>query len=187
MSTDLQISEQLRILQECEQEMRDMLKQLGEHNQDPDSHPIILRMIKALEESEAMYTRHEIASLIEDRLKLHTAKELRDAHAGYAELVQSLQLQIDKALAEIDGLKKRLDVEQPNAEGYNTALEVALQAVEDKYAPALANLSTAYQEAEKQGNDVLAQSYMDAISTTLEEKRQELLQTMRDWAVNNKR
>ena len=187
MSSDLQISDQLAILQQCEVELRDMLLALGTHNQAEDSHPIILRKIKALEESDAMYTRAQIYEMIQNQMELHTKKDFNVAHTGYEEKAKELQLKLDKLEADINTLNTRLNLHTSQIDGYNATLESIMQKIEDKYAPILTNLSTAYQEAERQNNSVLAQSYMDSISTTLEEKRQELLKALNDWAIANKR
>lgn len=185
-TSDVPISEQLIILQAAQKQLADATQEIGEHNVREDAHPILLRMIRDLQENESIYTRSEIIQLISDMLLRHTTVKFEEAHPGWLAFYQKHEDHIAKIEADLLALIRRIDVEKEIEANQRTSLDRALQDVENRYAPLLANLAAAYQEAERTKNDILADSYRKSISDTLEEKRKELLKTMEDWSLQYK-
>ena len=183
---EVPISEQLVILQEAQKTLAEATQNIGEHNQAEDAHPIILRMIRDLQENESIYTRSEIIQIISDMLLRHTTVDFKEAHPGWEAFYKKHEDAIAKIDADLRALINRIDVEKQAEQSQRTSLDKALQDVENRYAPLLANLASAYQEAERTKNDILAESYRKSISDTLEEKRKELLKTMEDWSAQYK-
>ena len=62
-----------------------------------------------------------------------------------------------------------------------TTLEQRLQAIEDRYAPVLANIQRALEAATTAGNTVLADSYRESIAQTLNQKNADLMAAVDEW------
>lgn len=175
----MSLSEAIYAVQQAEAKLLAAIDELELHKQDPDAHAALWQAIRELQESDQVYTRQEIVEIITEKLADHEAKTFDVAHPGFEDYNTALVEQIDALTASIEAIQNRLDGEAANSG--QTDLQKELQAIEDKYAPILANLQESYAQAVEQGNDVLAETYRNSIQTTLDQKRDEMLAVMEEW------
>lgn len=173
------LPEAIAILQEAQAKLVAATEALVTHNVDLEAHQDIRDLIQGILDSDVVYTRDQIVSLVQETIKSHTEASFDTAHPGWEVYNTELQNDLEKIKSDIEGIKNRLDGEESSSG--QTDLEKALQAIEDKYAPILKNLQDAFSQAEKDGNVVLAEEYKNAIARTLDEKKNELLAAMEAW------
>jgi predicted negative regulator of RcsB-dependent stress response len=166
-------------LQVAHTKLAEALEALNTHNTDEDAHPAIQEQIDELRESDTMYTREEIVTLITNQLVEHEAKDFKTAHPGWEEYDAELTETLSTITGSITSIKNRLDNIENDEE--TTDLQKLLQAVEDKYAPILTSLQNAFKLYEENNQEELAAQTKQTIADTLDQKRDELMKVMEDW------
>lgn len=165
----------------------DAMNKLTEHNTDVEAHDDIRQILKRLLESENIYTNDEIVELIRQALEVHSSQSFKDAHTGYAEFAGELENRFQNIAAEIAALDTRLKAieegNDPDA-GTPTELRTLINQVNAKYEPRITSLTELIQQATAQGDEDLAQSYQDALKTTLENRNKEIAQVTADWVAS---
>lgn len=166
------LSNAIQQMQETQQLLVQALEALSQHDLDENAHEEIRKLIYKLEDSETIYTKEQIRSIIHSVIDQHTTAVYNVAHPGFTEMWDSLQLQLSSMENQIGILEQKVDGTY-NAE--RTAMELELQAIEDRYSVLLNNLQTAFSNAEAQGATELANQYKETIAVTLDEKKSEIL------------
>ena len=174
-----EMTEAIAAIQAAQADTVAATKALVDHNIDLEAHPDIRELLDRLINGEAIYTRSEINKLIEIGLKAHADTPFDEAHPGWSEYNTATQNTLNSLSDKIDALEIRLD--KAEGTGDMTDLQRQLQAVEDRYAPIIAGLQTSFSAAEKNGQTALATEYMNSISRTLDQKKDDLLKVMSDW------
>lgn len=167
-------------MQETQQLLVDAIAQLTAHDTNELAHEEIRNLIYALQEQDVMYTRDDILHLINQGILDHTTKAFDQAHSGWEEYSANLEarlLTIEHNLSVVQGKVEGIDI--------RTDLELAIQAIENKYAPILANLQNSFRDAEQNGSEILAQEYANAIARTLDEKKAEIMDVLEAYHQEN--
>lgn len=178
MDTTTDLATALSILQDSQKALTDAIEALSTHNNDLSAHPQIQEMINQITGQDAIYTNAQIRQLIKEGLEEHTKLDFKTAHGGWDAWETANNTTISKIQADITNIQNRLDGTDDTDQ---SELSTLLQAVEDKYAPIIEGLQQAFQNAQLQGETELANKYAETISSTLNQKRDELLAVMEEW------
>lgn len=174
-----ELTEALAILQETQTKLSEALNALSQHNIDEEAHPGLQEIVQNILNSEAVYTKDQINEMVKNGIASHTEASFEEAHPGWETFQTTLESKLNQLSYDITAINNRLDVEDANSG--KTDIQKILQKIEDKYAPILENLQSAFQQAVDANNTMLAEQYKETIGKTLEEKKNELTQAMEDY------
>ena len=169
----------LEQLQIAQNKLTEAIHKLEIHDSDEKAHPAIREDIDELKSSGVIYTEQQIRDLITEKLNLHADKEFKTAHPGWDIFETNLNNALSKLETRISSIESRLDGE--TGEAGKTELQKILQRIEDKYAPILENLQSAFQQAYDAGQEVLAEQYKQSINNTLQEKKDEMSAAIEEY------
>lgn len=132
----------------------DTVTDLAEHKLDPEAHPDIRDLIQAVVTGTAFLTQTDATTLVGTRITAHN--EDSTAHADIQAAINSLATLVDQLTARLDVL----DPQDPNDP--TSALNAALQAIDDQYDPVIAAEMEAWEKARAAELDTV-----DAIAATI--------------------
>ena len=186
MSELASITDAVVVLQEAQAKLVAATERFLEHYHDENAHSEIWTAIRRLEDSDVMYTRADIKNLIEDVVGQHINTSVQDgAHPDWQSFVNTIDEWKEAINQSIHTLSQKVDAYVEEQELDQTTLAGRLQAIEDRYAPVLANLQAAYQNARDANNTQLAETYYASIRETINAKRDELLAAMSSYQANS--
>lgn len=151
------------------------------HNIDSSAHKDIRDIITDILNSETIYTRSEIDALIYNAVTAHASTAFKTAHPGWDAYEETVTARLAALELKCQELQDKLD----GVDDQNSDLQIQLQAIENKYAPILEQLSKALVAAQEAGSTELADQYRGTIAATLDQKKTELLAAVAAWQENN--
>lgn len=170
-------SDAIAALQEAQGALVDAANRIEEHNINESAHADIREAIAEIKSSDSIYTRDQIEELIAEKLTVHTDKDFKTAHSGWNAFETTLSERLEALLLRITAIEDKLDGKDQEA----SDLQAQLQAIEDRYAPLLEQLSNALIAAQAAGSDELANQYRATIASTLDQKKADLLECITNW------
>ncbi len=165
------------ILQSAQEALESAHRDLINHNIDLNAHADIRALIDEKFSGDAIYTRPQIEQIITDGLQEHKDTRFSEAHPGWEDFNTTLTTRLATIENDIQDIKDWIDGKSKET----TTLEQRLQAIEDRYAPVLANIQRALEAATTAGNTVLADSYRESIAQTLNQKNADLMAAVDEW------
>lgn len=155
---------------------------LQNHNTDPEAHDDIRQTLRDLMDSDNVYTKDQINTVVENKIKEHTDLTIEGgAHNGAAfktwieEEISRLEAAIEQGGGGSGGGGS--SSEDPNT----NALLAKIQAIADSYAALLSSLQSAYNEAIASGQDELAAGLLESLKQTLAQQLQEMLDALAEF------
>lgn len=131
----------------------DVKLELASHKNDEAAHPFIQEQIRAVVDSTGFATQEEVKGIVKAYIDAH--KEDVTAHPPISTIITQIQTAIAALTLRVDVL------DPPNPDDPQTALEIALAAVDAKYDPTLDLLKQAYETAKRDNtgtaDDIAAQ------------------------------
>ena len=155
-------------LQNAQEELSAARSDLLHHNADPEAHPDILELIARIKGSDNVYSNEQIHAIFNE-LIAEAVNNVKNQYEGIENLKNQTELVIDELTNRVLALEEKIN--NPDTVDTRTDLERSLQAVEDRYAPILASLQSAFKEASDLGNQDTAARIRQNINDTLDEKQ----------------
>lgn len=171
------LSAAVAALQNAQEALVEATDKIEEHNIDTDAHQDIRQIINDILNSESIYTRTEIDGLIHEAVSAHAAVAFTSAHPGWDNYAPVVANRLSALELKCQELQDKLD----GKDAQSSDLQIQLQAIENKYAPILEQLSKALVSAQEAGSTELAQQYKATISATLDQKKTELIACVTAW------
>lgn len=183
MSNSPSLSDALAQMQSTQQACEDATEKLLSHNTDLEAHPDIRSLLDKLFASDQIYTKDQIDTIINEKLRFHINAEPRDAHKKIAD-------QIDELVAAVSELSMRLEsVEQwmhaGTQPGEETNLTAAIQKVIDEYAPIIRPLRDALDEAIQAGQTESAAALQESLNRVLDEQTAKIKEVIDQYRQDN--
>lgn len=175
------LSAAVSALQDAQEALVEATDKLGEHNIDTKAHADIRAIIDEILNSDTIYTRTEIDALIYNAVTAHASTAFKTAHPGWDAYEETVTDRLAALELKCQELQDKLD----GVDDQNSDLQVQLQAIENKYAPILEQLSKALVAAQEAGSTELADQYRGTIAATLDQKKTELIAAVAAWQQNN--
>ena len=175
------LSAAVSALQDAQEALVEATDKIEEHNINTNAHPDIRGIITDILNSESIYTRSEIDALIYNAVTAHASTAFKTAHPGWDAYEETVADRLAALELKCQELKDKLD----GVDDQNSDLQIQLQAIENKYAPILEQLSKALVAAQEAGSTELADQYRETIAATLDQKKTELLEAVAAWQENN--
>ena len=170
-------SDAIAALQEAQGALVNATNRIEEHNINESAHADIREAIEEIKSSDSIYTRDQIEELVATQLTLHTDKDFKTAHSGWDAFETTLEERLEALVLRVQAIEDKLDGRDQEA----SDLQAQLQAIEDRYAPLLEQLSNALIAAQSAGSDELADQYRATIASTLDQKKADLLACITNW------
>ena len=168
-------------LQDAQEALVRATDRIEEHNIDTEAHADIRAIINDIQNSDTIYTRDQIDELIYNAVQAHASTAFKTAHPGWDEYEETVNNRLAALELKCQELQDKLD----GVDDQNSDLQIQLQAIENKYAPILEQLSKALVAAQEAGSTELADQYRETIAATLDQKKTELLAAVAAWQENN--
>lgn len=175
------LSAAVSALQDAQEALVEATNAIEEHNIDTEAHPDIRSIVDEILNSDTMYTREQIDTLIYNAVQAHAATAFQTAHPGWDTYEETVANRLAALELKCQELQDKLD----GVDDQNSDLQIQLQTIENRYAPILEQLSRALVAAQEAGSTELATQYRETIAATLDQKKTELLAAVAAWQENN--
>lgn len=183
MSTEVieNFSAAIAAIQEAQEALVTATDHIEEHNIDEEAHADIRAMITDITSGDSIYSNAQIDERILEQLGTHTDENFKNAHPGWNDFETTLEERLAALTLRISTVEDKLD----GRDQESSDLQIQLQAIENRYAPLLEQLSNALIAAQDAGSTDLADQYRTSIAATLEQKKDDLLACITEWQANH--
>lgn len=148
------------------------------HNIDENAHKDIRDRLEQILDTDNVYTNDQIVEIVEETIHDHTSTGFEEAHPGWAAYSEDLESRMDELRRDIDSIQSWIN--GTSGEGDATDLSVIIQGIENKYATMLNGLTTAIEEAKRNGQTETLERLRVEYNNVLDQKKTEI-----DEAISN--
>ena len=176
------LTEAIASLQEAQKKLVEAIAQLNDHNLDLKAHPDLRKVVDQILNGDAIYTNDQIRELVNEQLKKHTDTKFSEAHPGWEEYRDTLELSLSNLSSRVTAIENWMKGQ--NDSGETTDLQKAIKAIVDEYSPILSNLSKSYQLAVENGDSKLATEINNRITETYDEMNRRIIDVIESFTAS---
>ena len=162
-------------LQNAERKLEAAVSAIENHNIDQKAHQDIREAIEELKQTSLKVTPQYIENAITTAITELKNTNFKEVFQGWEAFENTLNERLDTIQHKLTVVEQKVDGTYIDP---TTDLRKELQAIEEKYAPILANLQEAFQQAQDRGQTEVAEQTKQSIKNLLDQKSVEMLAVM---------
>lgn len=162
-------------LQTAERKLEEAIASIEKHNIDQAAHQDIREAIEELKQTSLKVTPQYVEKVIEAAITDLKSTNFKEVFKGWEAFENALNERLDTVQHKLSVVEQKVDGTYIDP---TTDLRRELQAIEEKYAPILANLQEAFQQAQDRGQTEVAEQTKQSIKNLLDQKSVEMLAVM---------